>query len=638
MPDSIADRNLLFGILALQIDFIGGDALIAAMQAWVLDKAKPLGQILVEQGSLPPDARDLLEALVRKHLEIHGGDPERSLASASSIGSGREVIQTIADPDVQASLARISAAHPYRPDGGSTGPDLYPTRPPSVGAPTAAGLRFRIIRPHAKGGLGEVFVAQDDELNREVALKEIQGRYADHPESRARFLLEAEVTGGLEHPGIVPVYGLGSYPDGRPYYAMRFIRGDSLKQAIRNFHDADNAGGWDRGRRTLELRQLLGRFVDACNAVAYAHSRGVLHRDLKPGNIMLGPYGETLVVDWGLAKPLGRPEGTGSLDQEPLRPASADRSTLTQMGSALGTPAFMSPEQAAGRLDLLGAASDVYSLGATLYCLLTGKAPFEGKDACEVLRRVQEGKPTPPHRVKWGVPSTLSSVCRKAMARTPEKRYASAADLATDVERWLADEAVSAHREPLWAQAMRWCRHHPGFAAFAGLAGVCDLLLLSSFFGVTVLVATYGLFRLLLTFAWSVQASAVMGLVAGAIFGAAHGLARGTIWKSVKGGGRNGASLGATLGAFIMPLLLFLNAMGDRGTYSGGIPVQAAGYLILFLGPAVGVLLSVTTSPPQSPLATRVMNGGIAGGIVGSVTLAILLGVWGLIMSRLVSR
>src|SRR5262249_43424501 len=153
------------------------------------------------------------------------------------------------------------------------------------------------------------------------------------------------ITGGLEHPGVVPVYGLGTYHDGRPYYAMRFIRGDSLQDATRRFHDADKPGR-DPGQRALELRQLLGRFVDVCNALASAHRRGVRHRDLKPGNVMLGPYGETLVVDWGLAKPVGRPEGASGSAEVTLRPPSVGGSSPTQLGSALGTPAYMSPEQA----------------------------------------------------------------------------------------------------------------------------------------------------------------------------------------------------------------------------------------------------------------------------------------------------
>src|SRR5262249_40350052 len=155
----------------------------------------------------------------------------------------------------------------------------------------------RVLRPHARGGLGAVFVALDEELHREVALKHILDRHADDPVSRARFLLEAEITGGLEHPGIVPVYGLGTYAGGRPYYAMRLIRGDSLKEAIAAFH-SDAAPKRDPGARSLALRQLLRRFVDVCNAIDYAHGRGVVHRDLKPGNVIVGRHGETLVVDW----------------------------------------------------------------------------------------------------------------------------------------------------------------------------------------------------------------------------------------------------------------------------------------------------------------------------------------------------
>ncbi len=211
-----SDRNLLFGILALQMDFISRDALIRAMNAWVLQKTTPLGQILLEQGALRADTHTLLEALVQKHVEMHGNDPQKSLAALRTIGSARQRLEQIADEDMQASLLHVSMLLPVAADP-------WATRPPTVGTPTSSGLRFRVLRPHAKGGLGQVSVAHDEELHREVALKEIQDRHADHPDSRSRFLLEAEITGGLEHPGIVPVYGLGAYPDGRPFYAMRFI-------------------------------------------------------------------------------------------------------------------------------------------------------------------------------------------------------------------------------------------------------------------------------------------------------------------------------------------------------------------------------------------------------------------------------
>src|SRR5205085_8839781 len=209
---------------------------------------------------------------------------------------------------------------------------------------TLAGLRYRVLRPHARGGLGEVSVAEDLELHREVALKEIQTGHAHDPVSRGRFLLEAEVTGRLEHPGIVPIYGLGQYADGRPFYAMRFIRGDSFKDAIERFHsrsrlpDGTSEGPARQAGPTgdsLVLRKLLGRLIDVCEAIQYAHDRGVLHRDLKPGNIMLGKYGETLVVDWGLAKAGVRCQGSGvssepgasvtggSAEEAPLLPPSA---------------------------------------------------------------------------------------------------------------------------------------------------------------------------------------------------------------------------------------------------------------------------------------------------------------------------
>src|SRR5581483_7522596 len=265
----------------------------------------------------------------------------------------------------------------------------------AVGLTSSEGQRFRVLRPHAKGGLGAVFVALDGELHREVAVKQILDRHADDPISRQRFLLEAEITGGLEHPGIVPVYGLGTYGDGRPYYAMRFIRGDSLKEAIERFH-SDWSLKREPGRRTLALQNLLRRFLDVCDAIEYAHSRGVLHRDIKPGNIIVGKHGETLVVDWGLAKATGRSDPQGVSGEKTLVPASGSGSSETLPGSALGTPAYMSPEQAEGDLEHLGPRSDVYSLGATLYCLLTGRPPVENDDLGAVLRAVQQGEFSPP--------------------------------------------------------------------------------------------------------------------------------------------------------------------------------------------------------------------------------------------------
>jgi serine/threonine-protein kinase len=392
-------------------------------------------------------------------------------------------------------------------------------------------LRYRVVRPLAHGGLGSVSVAHDEELHREVALKEILGRHAQSMENRMRFVLEAEVTGGLEHPGIVPVYGLGEYRDGRPYYAMRLVRGESLQSAITRFHKAEGPSR-DPGERELSLRHLLTHFVDICEAIAYAHSRGVLHRDLKPANVMLGKFGETLVVDWGVAKPLGKcfvqqevrvqvdpltlfdhvllpaepdpanaapltstlaqteqaspsslppteahvtPFVPGSAAQEnpqdrPLIPNSLRRSSHTLAGSRVGTPSFMSPEQAAGHVDQLGPASDIYSLGATLYNILTGKPPVTGTDLPKTLTRVVAGDFPLPRMVARSVPRPLEAIVMKAMALKPENRYATAKALGDDIEHWMAGEPVSAYRDPWPRRLARWAqRHKTAVAAAAGL-------------------------------------------------------------------------------------------------------------------------------------------------------------------------
>ncbi len=459
MGQSGTDVELLFGLLALQNDLIDRDALVAAFQGWSRDKRRPLAEHLVRCGALEADDRATLEALVVRYLRKHGDDPETSLASIPAGRSVRARLRALGDPDLEATLDRIEPATVATGTDGNVEADR--TENPALLGPTARGDRFRVLRPHARGGIGQVSVAMDAELNREVALKEIQPHLADDPSSRARFLLEAEVTGRLEHPGVVPVYALGLDPQGRPYYAMRLIRGDSLRQAIERFHSDAGRPGHDRTERALGLRGLLARFVTVCDAVAYAHSRGVIHRDLKPANVMLGPYGETLVVDWGLAKVVGRDDPITSSSEATLRPAAGSGSSETQAGTAIGTPAFMSPEQAEGRLDSVGPAADVFSLGATLYCLLAGRPPIEGSGVVEALARARRADYPPPRAVNPQVPPGLEAIVLKAMAPSPSDRYGSARDLARDVERWLADEPVSAYREPWTAQGLAMVQEAP---------------------------------------------------------------------------------------------------------------------------------------------------------------------------------
>jgi WD40 repeat protein/serine/threonine protein kinase len=339
-------------------------------------------------------------------------------------------------------------------------------------SPAVPATRFRIQGLLARGGIGQVMRAVDSELNREVAVKEIQPALANNHEVRARFLREAEITGQLEHPGIVPVYGLGRDAAGQPFYAMRLVRGQTFQEAAAEFHRQPVSQHRFHG---LEFQKLLRRFLHVCQTVAYAHSRGVIHRDLKPENILLGPYGETLVVDWGLARvtgaigderlPLGAPEKgerreivPGTSLTTPLAPWSSE---LTRdAGEWIGTPAYMSPEQAEGGAHGVGPTSDVYGLGATLYVLLTGAAPLSGFNVPETLRRAMAGEFPRPRNACRCIPLPLEAICLKALARRPEDRYASPSTLADDLERWLADEPVTVLRDTVVARAARWGRRH----------------------------------------------------------------------------------------------------------------------------------------------------------------------------------
>jgi WD40 repeat protein/serine/threonine protein kinase len=306
--------------------------------------------------------------------------------------------------------------------------------------------RYVLLEECGRGGQSRVWVALDRTLGREVALKELlapERAAGGEEKSGLRFLREARITASLSHPGIVTIHELGTRVDGTPYYTMELLRGHTLAEAL-------------AARRSLAERlELLGHFLNVCHAVAYAHSRGVLHRDIKPHNIMVGAYGETVLLDWGLAKLRGAPDDAGASSGD-----NAQATDATVNGAAVGTPAYMSPEQAAGHLDEIDELSDVFGLGALLHHLLSGRPPFEGQSTLEVIRHVRSGERTPIAELCPEAPAELQAVAEKALRSTRHERYQAVTELAADVEAYLAGRRVAAYDYNLWESVRKTAALH----------------------------------------------------------------------------------------------------------------------------------------------------------------------------------
>lgn len=350
--------------------------------------------------------------------------------------------------------------------------------------PAVSAAHYETLGELGRGGWGVVERAFDKRLEREVAIKRMSGPVASQSGAQQIFEREAKVTSQLQHPSIVPVHEVGRTQLGESYYAMKLLEGESLQDCIRAAH-ADRDGDSAHALRSVYL-PLLDRFISVCNAIAFAHKRGVIHRDLKPANVMAGDFGETIVVDWGLAVHVGESNSSEH--------ATAANGESTQVG----TPAYMSPEQAAASPSALAPTSDIYSLGVLLFEIISGVSPHtwdemkagpDGSDVAQltkrILKRVAAGELPGLRAVSPNAPKCLAAVCAKAMAHQPNERYTSADELAADVRRYIEGDAPHVYAEPLLDQIARWCSRHRAMVTTVCIATTI-LLLASVVFGVVI--------------------------------------------------------------------------------------------------------------------------------------------------------
>ena len=491
-----AEQNLIFAGLGLQLGMLSKEQVIRAFTEWLFDKSKPLSQILLSQKAMAQDKIKTLELAVEGYIQKEGGH-EKTLATLHIVKDLESNLDHLGDQDLHATLdiaivqrKQLGLDEQFtKSQLSDVSEKMNPFVSPSEGVTTKD--RFERQQFFDAGNLGELYFAKDIELNRTVVVKYIKPERANESLTQALFHLEGEVTGVLEHPSIVPVYGLGKDSKGRLFYAMRYIRGRKLSRVISEYHAIPKT---ESGTRKEALVGLLQNFQAACLAIEYAHMKRVLHCDIKPDNIMIGDYGEVFVVDWGLVIVYGEEAVTHTGNEDafatlevgqipPYRPSGTASSGLhrNQGGSRRGvggTPAYMAPEQIRATFDEdvthLDHRADIYALGGVLFQILTGKPPHLSKKIAkesmgDFQKRILSGDFPRPRDLNRDIPKPLESIALKALSLKPEKRYGFARELAEDVKRWLADEPVQAFKEGWVDKIQRIARKNRTLVAADGL-------------------------------------------------------------------------------------------------------------------------------------------------------------------------
>lgn len=322
--------------------------------------------------------------------------------------------------------------------------------------------RYEMVQTVGQGAMGKILLAIDQNLRRKVAYKMVHSEMASNRRVMSRFLTEAQITAQLDHPNIVPIYALEVSASGDIGYSMKMIRGQTLKDLmIKARKQYDEQGHPDEDH---SLTTLLDHFLKVCDAMHYAHMKGVIHRDLKPANIMIGPYNEVYVMDWGIAKIIRHSEVKLEADMVNLLQSDHDEPELerTQVGQIMGTPRYLSPQQAAGKNDELDGRSDQFALGLILFELITLKPAFRAKSQVNLLKKILkvELEPFVHHAPKQKIAPELQAIVRKATGKKPDQRYANVEEMADDIRRYLRGEAVLAQPDTPFQSLMRWMGHH----------------------------------------------------------------------------------------------------------------------------------------------------------------------------------